>query len=42
MGVGRAEANAADIRRALDLYRRALVIQALALFALTGFVIARG
>ena len=42
MGAGRAEADAADIRRALGLYRRALVIQALALFALTGFVIARG
>ena len=42
MGSGRAEATAADIRKALRLYRRALVVQALALFALAALVIWRG
>ncbi len=40
MGSGRAEATAADIRNALRLYRRALVVQALALFAAAAMVIA--
>ena len=42
MGAGRAEATAADIRRALHLYRRALMVQALTLFALAALVIWRG
>ena len=42
MGAGRAEATAADIRRALHLYRRALMVQALTLFAVAALVIARG
>ena len=42
MGAGRAEAIAADIRRALHLYRRALMVQALTLFALAALVIWRG
>ena len=42
MGSGRAEAEAGDIRRALGLYRRALVIQALALFSAAAIVIAQG
>ena len=42
MGSGRAEATAADIRRALHLYRRALMAQALTLFALAALVIWRG
>ena len=42
MGAGRAEATAADIRRALHLYRRALMVQALTLFALVALVIWRG
>ena len=33
MGSGRAEATAADIRNALQLYRRALAVQALTIFA---------
>jgi adenosylcobinamide-phosphate synthase len=35
MGDGRREANAADIRRALSLYRRALILQWIALAGLT-------
>jgi adenosylcobinamide-phosphate synthase len=35
MGNGRRDANAADIRRALSLYRRALILQWLALLGLT-------
>jgi adenosylcobinamide-phosphate synthase len=35
MGDGRRDANAADIRRALSLYRRALVLQWIALLGLT-------
>ena len=42
MGSGRAQATAADIRRALHLYRRALMVQALTLFALAALVIWRG
>jgi adenosylcobinamide-phosphate synthase len=42
MGAGRAEATAADIRSALHLYRRALMVQALTLFALAALVIWRG
>jgi len=42
MGAGRAEATAADIRSALNLYRRALMVQALTLFALVALVIWRG
>ena len=42
MGSGRAEAGAGDIRRALGLYRRALVVQALALFSAAALVIAQG
>ena len=42
MGSGRAEATAADIRSALNLYRRALMVQALTLFALAALVIWRG
>ena len=42
MGAGRAEATAADIRSALHLYRRALMVQALTLFAVAALVIARG
>ena len=42
MGSGRAEATAADIRSALQLYRRALMVQALTLFALAALVIWRG
>ena len=42
MGAGRAEATAADIRSALHLYRRALMVQALTLFALVALVIWRG
>lgn len=42
MGAGRAEATAADIRSALRLYRRALMVQALTLFALAALVIWRG
>lgn len=42
MGAGRAEATAADIRSALQLYRRALMVQALTLFALAALVIWRG
>ena len=42
MGSGRAEATAQDIRSALHLYRRALMIQALTLFALAALVIWRG
>ena len=35
MGEGRREANAADVRRALSLYRRALILQWIALAGLT-------
>jgi len=42
MGAGRAEATAADIRSALHLYRRALMVQALTLFVLAALVIGRG
>src|SRR5947209_10202274 len=35
MGNGRRDANAADVRRALSLYRRALILQWLALLSLT-------
>ena len=42
MGSGRAEATAADIRSALHLYRRALMVQALTLFVLAALVIGRG
>ena len=42
MGAGRAEATAADIRSALHLYRRALMVQALTLFALAALIIWRG
>ena len=42
MGSGRAEATAADIRSALHLYRRALMVQALTLFVLAALVIWRG
>ena len=42
MGSGRAEATAQDIRRALHLYRRALMVQALTLFAFAALVIGRG
>jgi len=42
MGSGRAQATADDIRRALHLYRRALMVQALTLFALAALVIWRG
>ncbi len=42
MGAGRAEATAADIRNALRLYRLALMVQALTLFALAALVIWRG
>ena len=42
MGAGRAEATAADIRSALHLYRRALMVQALTLFAVAALVIWRG
>jgi adenosylcobinamide-phosphate synthase len=42
MGEGRREACAADIRRALALYRRAAVIQFAALAGLTAFLIWRG
>ncbi len=42
MGAGRAEAGAADIRNALGLYRRALVVQAVILFSVAALVIARG
>ena len=42
MGAGRAEATAADIRSALHLYRRALMVQALMLFAVAALVIWRG
>ena len=42
MGAGRAEATAADIRSALYLYHRALMVQALTLFALAALVIWRG
>ena len=42
MGSGRAEATAADIRSALHLYRRALMVQALTLFAVAALVIWRG
>ena len=42
MGAGRAEATAADIRSALQLYRRALMVEALTLFALAALVIWRG
>jgi len=42
MGSGRAQATAADIRRALHLYRRALMVQALTFFALAALVIWRG
>ena len=42
MGAGRAEATAADIRSALSLYRRALMVQAVTLFALVALVIWRG
>ena len=42
MGVGRAEATAADIRSALRLYSYALMVQALTLFAVAAGVIWRG
>ena len=42
MGAGRAEVTAADIRSALHLYRRALMVQALTLFAVAALVIGRG
>ena len=42
MGSGRADATAADIRSALRLYRRALMVQALTLFAVAALVIWRG
>ncbi len=42
MGAGRAEARAADIRSALRLYRDALMVQALTLFAVAALVIWRG
>jgi adenosylcobinamide-phosphate synthase len=42
MGSGRAEARAADIRSALHLYRQALMVQALTLFAVAALVIWRG
>jgi adenosylcobinamide-phosphate synthase len=35
MGDGRREANAGDVRRALSLYRRALILQWIALAGLT-------
>jgi adenosylcobinamide-phosphate synthase len=35
MGDGRRDANAGDIRRALSLYRRALILQWIALASLT-------
>ncbi len=42
MGAGRAEAGAADIRNALGLYRRALVVQAVILFSVAALIIALG
>ncbi len=42
MGSGRAEAAARDIRNALRLYRRALVVQALVVFGAAALVIALG
>jgi len=42
MGSGRPEATAQDIRSALHLYRRALMVQALTLFVLAALIIWRG
>jgi adenosylcobinamide-phosphate synthase len=42
MGEGRREADASDIRRALRLYRRACVIQAVALLAAAVWALGRG